>query len=118
MVEDRGAPACSYRIRLVSFYGIYSLVFIGETDMMTQWPATRGGGAAMFGSSMWLNGDLRGTKQLRNVICERERRTPTDPGLDPGVTSEVRKPYQMMDDEGCRRRGLMCYKKTESNLMG
>lgn len=41
---------------LVSFYGIYSSVFIVETDMMTQWPATREGGAAMFGASAWLNG--------------------------------------------------------------
>lgn len=48
---------CSYRIGFVSFYGIYSLVFIVETDMMTQWPATKGkkGGAAMFGASAWLN---------------------------------------------------------------
>lgn len=51
--------------------------------MMTQWPATREGGAAMFGSSVWLNGDPRGTKQLRPVIREREKRTPTDLGLDP-----------------------------------
>lgn len=49
----------------------------------TQRPATRGGGAAMFGVSLWLNGDLRGTKQLRAVTQERERGTPTDPGLDP-----------------------------------
>lgn len=35
----------------MSFYGIYSLIFIVETDMMTQWPATREGGAAMFGAS-------------------------------------------------------------------
>lgn len=41
----------------MSFYGIYSLVFIVETDMMTQRPATREGGAAMFGASAWLNGD-------------------------------------------------------------
>lgn len=31
------------------FTGIYC-----ETDMMTQWPATREGGAAMFGASAWL----------------------------------------------------------------
>lgn len=70
--------------------------------MMTQWPATREGGAAMFGSSVWLNGDPRGTKQLRPVIHEREKRTPTDLGLDPRVTSEVtlvKKPYLMMDDK-------------------
>lgn len=29
--------------------------------------------------------DLRGTKQLRAVSHETEKRTPTDPGLDPGV---------------------------------
>jgi len=106
---------------LVSFYGIYSLVFIVETDMMTQWPATREGGAAMFGASAWLNGDLEGTKQLRAVSHGRERRTPTDLGVDPRVASEVtvvRKPYLMMDDEGYRRRGGMYWKKSELNLMG
>lgn len=36
-------------------YGIYSLVFIVETM------------AAKFGASRWLDGDLRGTKQLRAV---------------------------------------------------
>lgn len=55
----------------MSFYGIYSLIFIVETDMMTQWPATREGGAAMFGASAWLNMDLRGTKQLRAVMRGR-----------------------------------------------
>lgn len=35
-----------------SFYGIYSLVFIVETDMMTQQPATGEGGAAILGESM------------------------------------------------------------------
>lgn len=52
---------------------------------MTQWPATGEGGAAMFGASARLTGDLRGTKQLRAVSQEMERRTPTDPGPDPGV---------------------------------
>lgn len=74
----------------MSFYGIYSLVFIVETDVMTRWPATREGVAAMFGASAWLNGDLRGTKQLRAVSHERERRTPTDPGLDPRGRSSDR----------------------------
>lgn len=95
---------------LVSFYGIYSLVFIVETDMMTQWPDTREDGAAMFGASAWLNSDLRGTEQLRAVSHDRERRTPTDLGLDPGVASAVtavKKPCLMMDDEGYRRRGGM-----------
>lgn len=67
----------------MSFYGIYSLVFIVETDMVTRWPATREGGSAMFGALPWLNRDLRGTKQLRAVSHDRERTTPTDLGLDP-----------------------------------
>lgn len=67
----------------MSFYGIYSLVFIVGTDMMTQWPATREGGAAMFGASAWLNGDLRGTKQLRAVSHERERGLLKIRGLTP-----------------------------------
>lgn len=82
----------------MSFYGIYSLVFIVETDMMTQWPTTREGGAAMFGSSVWLNGDPRGTKQLRG-----RRGLPQIWGSTLGVTSEVtvvKKPYLMMDVEG------------------
>lgn len=69
----------------------------------------------MFGALPWLNRDLRGTKQLRAVSHDRERRTPTDLGLDPWVASEVtavRKPYLMMDDEGCRRRGVIYWKKT------
>lgn len=32
----------------MSFNGIYSLIFIAEADMMTLWPATGEGGAAMF----------------------------------------------------------------------
>lgn len=73
----------------MSFYGIYSLVFIVETDMMTKWHATMEGGAAMFGASAWLNGHPKGTKQLRAVSFEREKRTLTDPGLEPVVASEV-----------------------------
>lgn len=56
---------------------------------------------------LWLNRDLRGTKQLRAVSHQRER-TPTDLGIDPGVSSEVtvvRKSCLMMD-EGCRRKGV------------
>ena len=43
----------------VSLNGIYSLVFIVETDIMKQWSATRIGGAAMLGASVRLNMDLR-----------------------------------------------------------
>lgn len=105
----------------MSFYGIYSLIFIVETDVVKQWPATREGGTAMFGASVWLNWDLRGTKQLRAVSHERERTPPTDPGFDPEIASEVtavRKSCLMMDHEGCRRRGVIYKKKAELNLMG
>lgn len=65
-----------------SFYGIYSLVFIVETDMMTQRPATGEGGAAILGESMWQNNNIRWTKLLSP---ERGWGTAIKPGLDPGL---------------------------------
>lgn len=74
------------RVGLVSFYGIYSLVFIVETARRTQWPAT-GEGCRVLGSSAVaeLNGGSeRGTEQLRAVSHERERTPPPQiQGLDP-----------------------------------
>lgn len=70
----------------MSFSGIYSLVFIVEAV------------AAMFGASPRLYGDLRGTKQLRAVSHENERRTPVAPEVTAVVTPRV-----MTDDEGRRR---------------
>lgn len=95
--EDGGASLrCSdQRGGVVSSNGIYSLVFIDNGVA-----ANRRDGAAMFEAAVWLDGDRKGTKQLRAVSNETERRTPM--GLDPRVTSEVtvvRQPHPMMDNE-------------------
>lgn len=69
---------------------------------------------------LWLNRDLRGTKQLRAVSHQRERRTPTDLGIDPGVSSEVTvaRKSRLMMDEGCRRKGVSNKEKKKFYLMG
>lgn len=97
MCSDRNGASCV-------FYGIYSLVFIVETNMMTQWPATREGGVAMFGVSLWLSWGLRGTKQLRAVSREAREGLVQIRGSTPGShqrskRSEKKPLYVMMDDE-------------------
>lgn len=96
------------------FTGIYC-----ETDMMTQWPATREGGAAMFGASAWLNRIWEGQNSWELSVMRRRGGLPQIQDLTPGSeVTVVRKPYLMMDDEGCWRRKGMYWKKTELNLMG
>lgn len=96
MCSDRNGASCV-------FYGIYSLVFIVETNMMTQWPATREGGVAMFGVSLWMRGDLRGTKQLRAVSCKARGGIVQIWGSTPGSHQRSEQSeqnlYVMMDDE-------------------
>lgn len=96
MCSDRNGASCV-------FYGIYSLVFIVETNMMTQWPATGEGGVAMFGVSSWLSGDLRGTKQLRAVSREARGGLVQIRGSTPGSHQRSERSektlYVMMDDE-------------------
>lgn len=58
----------------MSFYGIYySLVFIVGTHMMTQWPATRDGSAAMFGASAWLRDKTAESCQPRQGDMDSSR---------------------------------------------
>lgn len=75
----------------------------------------REGGAAMFGALVWLNWDLRGTKQLRLSAIKEKEDSPMS-GAWPKITLGVT--CLMTDDEGYWRRGVTYQKKAEQNLFG
>lgn len=103
----------------VSFYGIYSLVFIVR---QTWWHSGLPPGKAALLCLEHQHGWPRiweGRNSWELSVMRWREGLPQIQDLTPGSeVPVVRKPYLMMDDGGCMRRKGMYWKKTELNLMG